>query len=400
MKLVLVMVGLPARGKTYTARKISRYLSWKGLKTKVFNVGNYRRDLSGAQVPHQFFNHQNEQGMAARREAAQHALNDLLVWLEQGGVVAIYDATNSTKARRKSVLDQMERVGARVAFVESICYDESIVDANIIETKLGSPDYAGIQERDAVEDFRARIAHYLSVYETIDDEQLSWIKIIDAGRQLILNRINSYLLSRIVNFVMNLHIHPKTIWLSRHGQSVFNVEGRVGGDSVLSPRGNLYSQSLQNFFINKEIGEVWTSTLKRTVMTASTLSPPVRQWKILDEINAGICDGLTYEQIAHRFPDVAAARKADKLRYRYPQGESYEDVIERLEPVIFELEHSNKDILVVAHQAVLRALYAYFANRPRENCPYLSIPLHTVIQLQSKTYGCVEMRFALPPQLD
>ena len=70
MKLVLVMVGLPARGKTYTARKISRYLSWKGVKTKVFNVGNYRRDLSGAKVPHHFFDHQNEQGMAARREAS------------------------------------------------------------------------------------------------------------------------------------------------------------------------------------------------------------------------------------------------------------------------------------------------------------------------------------------
>ena len=104
MRLVLIMVGLPARGKTYTARKISRYLSWKGFKTKVFNVGNYRRDMSGAKVPHHFFNHSNPDGMAARREAAQSALNDLLVWLSGGGDVAIYDATNSTKARRAWVL--------------------------------------------------------------------------------------------------------------------------------------------------------------------------------------------------------------------------------------------------------------------------------------------------------
>jgi Mrp family chromosome partitioning ATPase len=42
-KLAVVMVGLPARGKSYTARRIERYLSWLGYRTGVFNVGEYRR---------------------------------------------------------------------------------------------------------------------------------------------------------------------------------------------------------------------------------------------------------------------------------------------------------------------------------------------------------------------
>ena len=47
-KLVLVMVGLPARGKTYIARRVARYLQFfHGAPTKVFNVGNYRREISG-----------------------------------------------------------------------------------------------------------------------------------------------------------------------------------------------------------------------------------------------------------------------------------------------------------------------------------------------------------------
>ena len=50
----LVMVGLPARGKTYIARKLCRYLSWLGLRTQVFNVGNYRRKQFGAAQPHNF----------------------------------------------------------------------------------------------------------------------------------------------------------------------------------------------------------------------------------------------------------------------------------------------------------------------------------------------------------
>ena len=64
------------------------------------------------------------------------------------------------------------------------------------------------------------------------------------------------------------------------------------------------------------------------------------------------------QQIAEAYPDEFAARKADKLRYRYAGGgESYLDVVQRLEPVITELEREAECVCVVAHQAVLRAIY-------------------------------------------
>lgn len=43
----------------------------------------------------------------------------------------------------------------------------------------------------------------------------------------------------------------------------------------------------------------------------------------------------------------------DKFTFRYPRGESYEDLVARLEPVIMELERQDT-VLVVAHQAVIR----------------------------------------------
>jgi broad specificity phosphatase PhoE len=47
--------------------------------------------------------------------------------------------------------------------------------------------------------------------------------------------------------------------------------------------------------------------------------------------------------------------------FRYRRGESYEDLVARLEPVIMELERES-NVLVVAHQAVLRCLLAYFRD--------------------------------------
>ena len=48
-----------------------------------------------------------------------------------------------------------------------------------------------------------------------------------------------------------------------------------------------------------------------------------------DEIDVGICDGLTYEEIETTFKEEFELRSKDKLRYRYPRGESYEDVVRR-----------------------------------------------------------------------
>lgn len=116
------------------------------------------------------------------------------------------------------------------------------------------------------------------------------------------------------------------------------------------------------------------------------------EFRSLREIEAGVCDGLTYEQIKVRFPLEYRARQNDKLRYRYPRGESYFDVITRLEPLIFEVERQKEPLLIVSHLAVLRCLYAYFLDLPMEEVPFLTIGLNTLIRLDPKAYGCKEKR--------
>ena len=109
----------------------------------------------------------------------------------------------------------------------------------------------------------------------------------------------------------------------------------------------------------------------------------------------GVCDGLSYEQVHIKFPEEYRARNQDKLAYRYPRGESYLDVIARLEPIIIEIERQQQPLVIVAHQAVLRCLYAYFLDLPVEEVPFLSIPLHTLVRLEAKAYGCKEKRMRI-----
>lgn len=405
-KTVVAMVGLPGRGKTFTGRHLKRHLNWLGVRSDIYNVGNYRRKHLGAHQSAAFFDPSNKEGEAARREVAQMAFDEMTAALAADLIdVAIFDATNSTHERRRWLRESLAAKDPRyqLIFIESICRDESVIHSNVRETKLKSPDYTNTPEAEAVADFLRRIAMYEKVYQELDDEHEGsgpYIKIIDVGRQVIANRIQGFLPSRISFFLSNLHITPRPIWLTRHGESQFNVQGRIGGDSLLSPRGQAYAARLATFMSQQypasdDSLQVWTSTLRRTGMTAAPLGRQIIQWKALDEIDAGVCDGMTYEAIAAVMPDEYAARSRSKYTYRYPRGESYQDIVHRLEPVIIELMRQRGPVMIVSHQATLRVLYAYLTDKPPESCPELLVPLHTVIQLTPKAYGCEEVRHEL-----
>uniref|UniRef100_A0A0D3FH96 CBM20 domain-containing protein n=1 Tax=Oryza barthii TaxID=65489 RepID=A0A0D3FH96_9ORYZ len=357
-KLAIVLVGLPARGKTFTAAKLTRYLRWLGHETKHFNVGKYRRlkhginqtSLSASNSVEQtadFFRGDNKEGVEARNEVAALAMEDMLSWMQEGGQVGIFDATNSTRNRRNMLMKMAEgkckspkliivpimninrkrrtykAYSCTIIFLETICNDQNVLERNMRLKVQRSPDYAEQTDFEAgVRDFKERLAYYEKVYEPV--EEGSYVKMIDmvsgTGGQLQINDISGYLPGRIVFFL------------------------------------------------------IWTSTLQRSILTAQPIIGfPKIQWRALDEINAGICDGMTYDEIKKIKPEEYESRSKDKLRYRYPRGESYLDVIQRLEPVIIELERQRAPVVVISHQ----------------------IPLHTIIEIQMGVAGVQEKRYKL-----
>ncbi|XP_012498594.1 PREDICTED: 6-phosphofructo-2-kinase/fructose-2,6-bisphosphatase 4 isoform X4 [Propithecus coquereli] len=355
---LIVMVGLPARGKTYISKKLTRYLNWIGVPTREFNVGQYRRDMVKTYRSFEFFLPDNEEGLKIRKQCALAALCDVRRFLsEEGGHVAVFDATNTTRERRATIFNFGEQNGYKTFFVESICVDPEVIAANIVQVKLGSPDYVNRDSDEATEDFMRRIECYENSYESLDedlDRDLSYIKIMDVGQSYVVNRVADHIQSRIVYYLMNIHVTPRSIYLCRHGESELNLKGRIGGDPGLSPRGREFAKSLAKFISDQNIKDlkVWTSQMKRTIQTAEALGVPYEQWKVLNEIDA-----------------------------------SYEDLVQRLEPVIMELER-QENVLVVCHQAVMRCLLAYFLDKAAEQLPYLKCPLHTVLKLTPVAYGC------------
>lgn len=194
-----------------------RYLAWLSIPAKCFNVGSYRRNDT-PQPTADFFSKGNSEGERMRHAAAEAAFKDMVHWLDsEQGVVAIFDATNSTKARRRWVAEQCEAKNIQTLYVESKCDNQDIIWANIMEVKTTSPDYKGQDPEVASKDFLRRIKAYEDVYETIGDDEkdLTYVKLIDVGSQVIINQIKDYLQSRVVYYLMNLHIRPRSIWLSR-----------------------------------------------------------------------------------------------------------------------------------------------------------------------------------------
>ncbi|XP_066526570.1 6-phosphofructo-2-kinase/fructose-2,6-bisphosphatase 2 isoform X3 [Hoplias malabaricus] len=391
---LIVMIGLPARGKTYMSKKLTRYLNWIGVPTKVFNLGVYRREAVRSYKSYDFFRHDNEEAMRIRKHCALVALQDVKTYLnEEGGQIAVFDATNTTRERRDLILDFVKENSFKVFFVESVCDDPDVIAANILEVKVSSPDYPEAHRERVMDDFLKRIECYKVTYQPLDpedyDKDLSFIQVMNVGRRFLVNRVQDYIQSKIVYYLMNIHVHSHSIYLCRHGESDHNVQGRIGGDAELSPRGKQFAAALRCFIEEHGLSDlkVWTSQLRRTIQTAEALGVPYEQWKILNEIDAGVCEEMSYEMIQSTFPEEYALRDQDKYHYRYPGGESYQDLVQRLEPVIMELERQG-NVLVICHQAVMRCLLAYFLDKSADDLPYIKCPLHTVLKLTPVAYGC------------
>jgi len=416
-KYIFAFVGLPARGKSYLSRKLATFLDWIGFDSKVFSIGVYRRSLIGVNCDWRFFENDNKNTSLLREKCVYRAIDDMINFLlEKNGTVGVFDGTNTSKDKRREIEEYIKNKmndGLRynIMWIESICTLEDIVEKNIIKTKLKCPDYKGWEEEKAVKDFRERISTYEKVYDHLspenDGENCSYIQLINYNSEIIVRNVKGFLHSKVLSYLVNLIPGDRPIYFTRHGSSENNLKNTIGGDSPLSEQGLKYAKKLYNLLSNEEFIKnkkdykencvIYCSTLKRCVQTAKELESlgKIHINKCIDDLDVGECDGMSYEEIKQTYPKEYEERNKDKLNYRYPRGESYIDLINRIEPLIHELERRQGPVIVVGHQATLRCLYGYFTNTPLEEIPFLDFPRYTVIRKLPQAYGCNEKRFKI-----
>ena len=91
---------------------------------------------------------------------------------------------------------------------------------------------------------------------------------------------------------------------------------------------------------------------------------------------------MTEDQFAEQQPEAFARWSGDPRHTRFPGGESYADLISRIEPLLIELEQQTSPVLVVSHLSTLQLLASYFTGASLTEALTTSIPHHTVLQLR------------------
>lgn len=105
---------------------------------QVFNLGEYRRRIVPKYSNAEFFSADNEEGLRLREQVCTEALDDVIHWMRtEDGEVAVFDATNTTRKRRRLLYQKfVEENSFNLFFVESICDKVDIIEENIKEVRF------------------------------------------------------------------------------------------------------------------------------------------------------------------------------------------------------------------------------------------------------------------------
>lgn len=379
-KLYIVMVGLPSQGKSTVAFRLQDVFRRNAIPTRIFNNGVLRRKYA----PHmdtwssQFYNPENEQAVELRKKFALINIRNARRYLNSKGQVAILDATNVSRDRRELIEEYLD--DHPILYIQCVNNDEEIVELSI-RYKVKSPEFAVVQENDAIGEFKKRIEYYRMIYDDLDRER-NYLRMNSLHNKIIEEQLIDQLplYSRIRDCLVTDVV--KGLFLVRHTETFYNVEDRIGGDADLTPKGMDQARALGRFFKRKKISYIFTSEKNRTIQTARMIQDlqsdcTIVPLKEFNEINSGICEGMSYDEIQKTMPEVYTARKADKYNYVYPGGEGYNSMKERIKIGIkkaFFLNRKTDNIMIVGHRAVNRMILSHFLYRREEDVPYIYIP--------------------------
>lgn len=161
------------------------------------------------------------------------------------------------------------------------------------------------------------------------------------------------------------------LFLVRHGETDWNLKGKIQGstDIELNETGIKQAYELSNKMLEKnyKFSKIYSSPQKRALQTAKILSENTDIECIvvdkLKEMNLGKWEGLAWSEVRENYP-LEYKEWFVKRRYtKTPNGESYEEMLERVLDSLYKIIDDNSDnIVIVTHSAVIMSLQCYITN--------------------------------------
>lgn len=157
-----------------------------------------------------------------------------------------------------------------------------------------------------------------------------------------------------------------TLLIARHGETDYNIQGRYLGrtDIPLNSAGIRQADALAVEIKNLPIDVVISSPLKRTVQMACIIAPDKEIIKDdhFIERSVGVYEGLTKQEAKNKYPVLYGRNITRIFNEAPPQGETIEQVQDRVFKGIDELKqkYQGKNVLLVSHSFIAKAINKYF----------------------------------------
>jgi 2,3-bisphosphoglycerate-dependent phosphoglycerate mutase len=166
-------------------------------------------------------------------------------------------------------------------------------------------------------------------------------------------------------------------YLIRHGESLYNAESRIQGQSdvELSPRGCRQAEAIARALVDEQIDGIFASPLRRATQTAEPIAArlelPIRCDDRLKEIHAGIFQGLLWTEIEAKFPESAGPWRQQQPDFVIPGGESRRALMIRGLAALESIRESGfHRVAVVSHGGILAGALKALLRIPAELNPF------------------------------
>jgi broad specificity phosphatase PhoE len=162
--------------------------------------------------------------------------------------------------------------------------------------------------------------------------------------------------------------------LCRHAEPEAAARGRVCGrlDVGLSPSGEVQADVLAAALASEHASALYASPIRRAVETAGRIGTALglepRVDPRLRELDFGQADGLTYEEVEERWPELYETWMRTPTEVRFPAGESFADLKRRAVAAAADIvaAHEDETVVIVAHAGVIRAVLVDWLSMPDE----------------------------------